>query len=79
MDGSQWEQTCHNTLFGMALSTLSCDTCQRHNRLMLEQIHGCQLNARLLGATHNLDAKNGIPTDLKEIVMDAHLLKPQDL
>src|SRR6266446_6393164 len=47
---------------------------QFRNRLMLENLLGRQLHTGLVGTRDNLDALDGVSTQLKEVVFDSDLI-----
>ncbi len=57
----------------------ACRGGQLRDRWALEDQPGRDQDARLFGAADDLDAQNGIPAQLEEIVMDTDLFHAQDL
>ncbi len=52
---------------------------QAGHRLLLEHLAGRQPDPGLAGPRHDLDAEDGIPAELEEVVVPAHGLHPQQL
>ena len=63
----------------MAACELAGDSRQLSNGLVLKELFGLQLQARLSGSGHDLYTENRVASQGKEVVMNAHLCKTQDL
>src|SRR5215470_14328344 len=77
LERRQGRFTADDALLGGDRLALAGYRRQFRNRLMLENLPGRELHTGMVGARDNLDAQDGVSTQLKEVVFDSDPIDAQ--
>src|ERR1051325_3035505 len=79
LDGSESHRTREGSLLGLKPLSRSRHSSELSNGLMLEDLARSEFEPLCIGSGDDLDAEDGVTTQLEEVVLDAHLFETQHL
>ena len=79
LDRRQGYRSLHDALFGTDGRAGGCDCRQGGHGRRLENLPGGQPQSSLVGQGNDLDAEDGIPTQLEKVIVDTNSLQAEHL